>query len=62
MSERIKELVKGATRDTSGKWLSLEDAEQLVEFVVRECASLAYDGPSGILGDFGLVELADDKP
>jgi len=24
--------------------------------IVRECASLAYDGPGGILDHFGLVE------
>lgn len=30
--------------------------EKLTELVVRECASLAYDGPNGILEHFGVEE------
>jgi hypothetical protein len=32
------------------------DLEKFAELIVRECASLAYDGPGGILDHFGLVE------
>ena len=28
--------------------------EKFAEFIVRECASLAFDGPNGILEHFGL--------
>ena len=30
--------------------------EKFAELIVRECASLAYDGPGGILDHFGLEE------
>jgi hypothetical protein len=30
--------------------------EKFAELIVRECASLAYDGPSGILDYFGVEE------
>lgn len=30
--------------------------EGLVELIVRECATLAYDGPNGILDHFGVEE------
>ena len=37
----VNELVKQAKTDCSGKWISLENAEQLVELIVRECATIA---------------------
>jgi hypothetical protein len=40
MSERIKELVRESTTDSSGKWLSLEDAERLAELIVLECCNV----------------------
>ena len=66
MNERIKELV-----DQVGLYQPLElpsdwddsyyvvtpaQIEKFVELIVRECASLAYDGPGGILEHFGLKE------
>ena len=30
--------------------------EKFAELIVRECASLAYDGPGGILEHFGVEE------
>jgi hypothetical protein len=30
--------------------------EKLAELIVRECASLAYDGPGGILEHFGVEQ------
>ena len=31
-------------------------SEKFAESMVKECASLAYDGPGGILDHFGLEE------
>jgi len=30
--------------------------EKFAELLIRECASLAYDGPAGILEHFGVEE------
>ena len=56
MNQNLKDLIAQAGTDTSGKWLSLYNAETLAELIVRECASLAYDGPGGILEHFGVKE------
>ena len=37
MNERIKELMKQAGTDSSGKWMGLEHAEKFAELIVREC-------------------------
>lgn len=36
MKEQIKELMKQAGTDTSGKWMGVEHAEKLVELIVKE--------------------------
>lgn len=57
MNERIRKLAElaGYAHD---RWASTEQFEQFLEkfaeSIVRECASLAYDGPSGILEYFGV--------
>jgi hypothetical protein len=33
-----------------------EHIKQFAELLVRECATLAYDGPGGILEHFGVEE------
>lgn len=43
MNTRIKELLRQAGTDCSGKWLSLHHAEEFAELIVRECAQLARD-------------------
>ena len=35
---------------------TFEQMREFAELIVRECASLAYDGPGGILDHFGLEE------
>jgi hypothetical protein len=61
MNERIRKLAEqngfihehmtdSERHDASKKF------EKIAELIVRECASLAYDGPGGILDHFGLVE------
>ena len=66
MNERINELKRQATiwcdqnipeqfsEETGGYGGAWED--KFAELIVRECASLAYDGPSGILEYFGVEE------
>ncbi len=42
MNERIKELMKQAGTDSSGKWMGVEHAEKFAELIIRECASIVY--------------------
>ena len=68
MNERIKLLgrqaglvfiedgVYGQRWYSSKCGLDVSEYEKLVELIVRECASLAYDGPGGILDHFGVEE------
>jgi hypothetical protein len=62
MNERIKTLfiqAGGAIEEENGNlWTYSDDLdpELFAQLVVRECASLAYDGPSGILDYFGVKE------
>ena len=44
MKEKVKELMKQAGTDTSGKWMSVDNAEKFAELIVRECAQIADDG------------------
>jgi hypothetical protein len=37
MNERIKELMKQAGTDSSGKWMGLEHVEVFAELIVQEC-------------------------
>ena len=37
MNNKIKELIKRAGTDSSGKWLGLDNAEELVRLVIAEC-------------------------
>jgi hypothetical protein len=36
MNERIRELIKNAGSDTSGKWLAIEHAEKLSQLIVAD--------------------------
>ena len=36
MKERIRELMKQAGTDTSGKWMGVEHAEKFAELIVKE--------------------------
>lgn len=61
MDERIRELINEATSFKEGLIEGKHDIEEFdkekfAELIVRECASLAYDGPGGILDHFGLEE------
>jgi len=70
MNERIKELMRESGVKTLfpgdpgagacgpiGVSFGLSETQKLEKFaelIVRECATLAYDGPNGILEHFGL--------
>lgn len=58
MNEQIQKLIKqnGVNITIDGLGYGEGNIEALVELIVRECASLAYDGPGGILDHFGVEE------
>ena len=37
MNTQIKELVKKSGTDSSGKWMSIDNAEKFAELIVQEC-------------------------
>jgi hypothetical protein len=47
---RIKELMKEAGTDTSGKWMGVEHAEKFAELIVKECADIADTERSNSIG------------
>lgn len=59
MNERIRELAMQANShhdnffDLNYKELDVF-LEKFAELIVRECATLAFDGPNGILEHFGV--------
>lgn len=60
MNERITEIEMQVARSfdplrhlTQTEY-NAEFSRRFAELIVRECASLAYDGPSGILEYFGI--------
>jgi len=45
MNKRVKELMKQAGTDTSGKWMGIENAEKFAELIIRECIEIVeYKG------------------
>lgn len=61
MNERIKELAEqagwteGYYESDDGPFIPAEfNKEKFAELIIRECSTLAYDGPNGILDHFGL--------
>lgn len=59
MNERIKELALQASYsiiETDGSPIISNEfnKEKFAELIIRECSTLAFDGPNGILEHFGL--------
>lgn len=56
MNERIRELAfeAGISVEYLTNTKQIELLEKFAELIVRECATLAYDGPAGILEHFGV--------
>jgi len=44
MNTQIKELVKKSGTDSSGKWMSIDNAEKFAELIVRECGKVIVNG------------------
>ena len=44
MNEQIRELVKQAGTDSSGKWMGMDHAEKFAELIVFECTKAVMDG------------------
>ncbi len=62
MNERFKEMAKQASESVAGAGFTMAKYEEkFAELIVRECASLAYDGPSGILEHFGVEQMTNDE-
>ena len=43
MKQLIQELMTQAGTDTSGKWMSVDNAEKFADLIVRECATVAAE-------------------
>jgi hypothetical protein len=60
MNERIKELLSEAKiydgSTTQNITTCPSDLKKFAELIIRECATLAFDGPNGILEHFGVEE------
>ena len=59
MNVKIEELINQVGTDVSGKWLRIDNAEMLVNLVVKECALIAdiaepYKSTELILKNFGI--------
>ena len=42
MNKRLIQIIQTVRTDTSGKWISIDNIEQLAELIVRECVSIAH--------------------
>jgi len=60
MNERIEKFAEQCRIETygvNGELLAFGfDEEKFALLIVRECATLAFDGPNGILEHFGVEE------
>lgn len=43
MNEKVKELIKQAGTDCSGKWISLDSANELIKLTVLKCCDIAHE-------------------
>ena len=56
MNKRINELSIQCWYTDSDTGKEEFNRTKFAEMIIRECASLAYDGPGGILEHFGIEE------
>jgi hypothetical protein len=40
MNQRIKELMKEAGTDVSGKWMNIDNVEKYTELLIKECSGV----------------------
>ena len=50
MHQKIKDLMAQVGTDVSGKWMSVDHAEQFAELIVAECAEIADTERSNSVG------------
>jgi hypothetical protein len=43
MNDKIKEYMKQAGTDTSGKWMGTEHAEKFALLIIKECTGIAHN-------------------
>jgi hypothetical protein len=43
MNERIRELIRQAGTDCSGKWMGMNHAEKFAELIIKECLDQCYN-------------------
>ena len=63
-SEPIKQIVKEAKTDISGKWLSAENVEDLLYNVLQDCVTVIEDTPlhcAYTTHDVGTVQCTIEK-
>jgi hypothetical protein len=61
MNTRIQQLMDRAGTDSSGKWMSVDQAEKFAELIVRQCAEIADTAEPFLASDlirehFGVAE------
>ena len=59
MNQKIKDLMAQVGTDVSGKWMSVDHAEQFAKLIAAECATIAecaepYQASDLILKHFGV--------
>ena len=56
MNQQIRELMKRAGTDCSGKWMGMNHAEKFAELIIRQCSSQcgSQADQRNILKSFGL--------
>lgn len=64
MNEKIKEFMKKAGTDTSGKWMGVEHTEKFAELIAIECANVCEDYAAKVLkysqfGSNGATDCAN---
>jgi hypothetical protein len=60
MNERIKELMKQAGTDSSGKWMGIDHAEKFAKLIAQECIDIcdAYGMPDGTSQTAMILSMA----
>ncbi len=56
MNEQIKQLMKQAGTDTSGKWMGVEHAQKFAELIVKECMRQVEEQYQPVLEDTEMMK------
>lgn len=58
MSPKLRELIEQTEKDVSGKWVRIDNVEQLAAKIVRECAGIVENLPPGYIDYRNQIEDA----